>query len=157
MSDARSFWETFCSASGVAPETPFQTWFFGNNFEQARELAELVINGSKRATASLVAFNEIHPEVAPIVDGYSVVTDFDGKPMCVIRTTEIRQRPFNEVDAEFAFDEGEGDRTLEYWREGHRSYFSREALENDLAFSDSALICCERFELLFSVEPVQEN
>ncbi|MBK7706770.1 MAG: ASCH domain-containing protein [Acidobacteria bacterium] len=149
MSDVQTFWKAFCATSGVAPETPFQTWFFGNRSDQARELAELVINGPKRATASLFEFNEKHPDVAPIHGGYSVITDFEGNPMCVIRTTEVRQLPFEEVDAEFAFDEGEGDRTLDDWRDGHRTYFSREASENGFEFSELSLVCCERFELLY--------
>ncbi len=92
----------------------------------AKELAEFVISGKKIATASLVEYNEMHPESAPIADGYSVVTDFEGNPMCVIQTTEIRHLPFDEVDAQFAFDEGEGDQTLRYWRDGHwRLFYER--------------------------------
>ena len=93
--------------------------------------------------------NEIKPEVAPVPDGYSVVTDFDGNPQCVIQTTEIRRLPFNEVDAQFAFDEGEGDQSLEYWREVHRNYFTRECREFNAEFNELMLIDCERFRLLF--------
>jgi uncharacterized protein YhfF len=28
-------------------------------------------------------------------------------------------KPYNEVDEHFAFDEGESDRTLEFWRQVH--------------------------------------
>lgn len=143
------FWTEFCRQSNVAPEIQYQTWFFGNNKIQARELADLVVHGPKRATASLVAFNELHPDMAPVPDGFSVITDFDGEPVCVIRTTEIRTLPFIDVDERFAFDEGEDDRTLESWRAGHRAYFRREAAENGFEFDDDSLVCCERFELLF--------
>ena len=100
----KQFWLEFCETSGINSETPYQVWFFGNTEEMAKELAKLVISGKKTATASLVEFNKKHPEVAPIDDGYSVITDFHGNPLCVIQTTEIRQIPFDEVDAEFAFD-----------------------------------------------------
>ncbi|NJM53433.1 MAG: ASCH domain-containing protein [Blastocatellia bacterium] len=116
----------------------------------AKELAELVISSEKKATASLVEFNKNHPEVAPIDAGYSVVTDFHGEPLCIIQTTEIRHIPFDEVDAQFAFDEGEGDQTLEDWRDGHWAYFTKEAAENGLEFNEKSLICCERFKLIFS-------
>lgn len=143
------FWQEFCSASGIDPATSFQTWYFGNTPEMARELAELVVSGKKFATASLVAVNEIKSEEAPIADGISVVTDLDGEPLCVIRTVEIRRIPFNEVDAQFAYDEGEGDRSYDYWRNVHWNYFSREAEELGLNFNERSLICCERFRLLF--------
>jgi uncharacterized protein YhfF len=146
----KNFWLEFCQKSGVTSKTPYQVWFFGNSEEMAKELAGLVVSGKKTATASLVDFNEKHPEVAPIDDGYSVVTDFNGNPLCVIQTTEIRHLPFNEVDAEFAFDEGEGDQTLADWRKGHWAYFTKEAAANGLEFNENSLICCERFKLLYS-------
>lgn len=145
-----NFWKEFCEVSSeIKLETPYQVWFFGNGSELAQELAELVISGKKTATASLAAVNETTPEIAPILDGYSIFTDFEGNPCGVIQTTEIRHLPFTEVDARFAFDEGEGDRTLSYWRDVHRRYFTKEAAELNLEFSEKSLVCCERFKLLF--------
>jgi uncharacterized protein YhfF len=145
-----NFWKEFCKVnSEIKPETPFQVWYFGNTSEMARELAGLVLQGKKCATASLVEFNKSHPELAPVEDGYSVVTDFEGNPLCVIQTAEIRHLPFDEVDAQFAFDEGEGDQTLDNWRNEHWRYFTKEAAENGLEFNEKSLVCCERFKLLF--------
>jgi uncharacterized protein YhfF len=145
-----NYWQEFLEAApDVAPDTAYQVWYFGNTHEQARGLAELVLAGKKTATASLLETNKRQPEKAPMDDGYSVVTDFEGKPMCVVQTTEIRHLPFGEVDAEFAHDEGEDDRTLESWRRGHREYFTREAAELGFAFDEDSIVCCERFRLLF--------
>ena len=145
------FWAKFCQENPNVPiETPYQVWFFGNSSEMAQELTKLVISGKKIATASLLAVNQLKPEIAPIDGGYSVVTDFEGNPMCVIQTTEIRHLPFDEVDAKFAFDEGEGDQTLEYWREVHWRYFTKEVAELGIEFNEESLVCCERFKLLNS-------
>ncbi|MEQ1645707.1 MAG: ASCH domain-containing protein [Pyrinomonadaceae bacterium] len=141
------FWADFCRTSGVDVGTPYQSWFFGNSREMALELAELVIAGTKTATASLEKTNELIPENAPIDNGYSVVTDFDGEPRCVIRTAEIRHIPFREVDAEFAADEGEGDLSLEYWRRVHRDYFEKESAQLGFEFDENSMVCCERFTL----------
>ena len=151
MNDAvKNFWSAFLAANpDVPPDTPFQVWYFGNSSEMAKELAELVAAGTKSATASLVETNIRQPENAPIEYGYSVVTDFEGRPKCVIRTIEIRHRPFLEVDAEFAYDEGEEDKTLESWRQIHRDYYSKEAAQFGFVFDENATVCCERFELLF--------
>lgn len=144
------FWKEFCGKNpNIKIDEPFQVWFFGNSSEMARELAELVISGKKTATASLVSVNQIKPETAPVDNGYSVVTDFEGNPLCVIQTMEIRHLPFDEVDAQFAFDEGEGDQSLENWREDHWRYFTKEAAESGIKFDEKSLICCERFKLLF--------
>jgi uncharacterized protein YhfF len=146
----RSYWRSFLDASPeIAAETPYQIWNFGNTKEMAAELADLVLAGKKVATASLAAVNDIKPDEAPIPEGLSVVTDIDKNPLCVIQTTEIRHIPFDEVDAQFASDEGEGDQTLEHWRDIHHRYFTREAAELGLDFNEKSIICCERFRLLY--------
>ncbi len=116
----------------------------------ALELANLVIAGKKTATGSLAKTNEVEPENAPVDDGYSVVTTFDGEPLCIIQTTEIRHLAFCDVDREFAADEGEGDLSLEYWRRVHHDYFSKEARRLCFDFDESSIVCCERFKLLFT-------
>ena len=144
------FWEEFLNENPqIDRTTPYQVWYFSNTSESARELVELVLIGKKTATASLKAVNDLEPEKAPIDGGHSVVTDFEGEPICVVQTTEIRHIPLNEVDARFASDEGEGDQTLEYWRGLHWDYFSREARQYGLEFDESSIICCERFRLLY--------
>ena len=144
------FWRNYCEGNPqVEVNTPFQVWYFGNTSEMARELTALVLEGKKKATASLVWECEIKPEDAPITGGYSVVTDYEGVPKCVIRTTEVRVLPFSEVGAEFAFDEGEGDQSLEYWREVHWDYFSERCAEMGKEPGMEMLINCERFELLY--------
>lgn len=146
------YWTEFLANNpSISPDTSYQTWYFSNSSTQARALAELVIAGTKTATASLLEANELQPEKAPIDGGYSVVTNFEGDPMCIIQTTEIRHLPFDEVDAAFAYDEGEGDKTLADWREGHWAYFSREAAELGLHFDENSIVCCERFRLVYAV------
>jgi uncharacterized protein YhfF len=58
-----------------------------------------------------------------------------GRPRAVVETVSLEQRAFQEVDEAFARKEGEGDLTLEWWREVHMSYFKR----ND----PSMLLWCE--------------
>ena len=152
--DARiaEFWGEYCRRAGLPAATPCQAWPFGDSAELAHELAELVVHGPKRATAGLVAYNERHPADAPVPDGYSVVTEFDGTPRCVIRTAWLERRALCDVDAGFAWDEGEGDRTLADWMAGHRRFFTRECGRLGIAFSDNVPVQLERFELLFPFE-----
>ena len=145
------YWKAFLAKNPeIGRDTPCQVWYFGNSKEMAKELAELVISGKKTATASLAKTNEIEPHNAPVDNGYSIVTNFEGLAMCIIQTAEIRHLPFNKVDAKFAFDEGEGDQSLEYWRVVHWEYFSREATKFGFEFDENSVVCCERFRLLFT-------
>ena len=56
-------------------------------------------------------------------------------------------RPFDEVPEQFAYDEGEGDRSLAYWREAHRNYFSRQRFK-DRAFDEQMPLVCEQFRVV---------
>lgn len=144
-----AYWAEFCRAASVPESTPYQAWYFGDTPALAHELAELVLHGPKRATASLAWSNEAAPQAAPVPDGYSVITEFDGTPRAVIRTTSLETRALSAVDAQFAWDEGEGDRTLADWLDGHRRYFARECAQLGRTFSDDAPVALERFELLY--------
>src|SRR5512145_3381101 len=94
-------WRAFCAGIRLSPETPYQAWYFGDSPELAHDLAELVLNGPKRATAGLAWLFDDRPDLGPAVDGYSVITEFDGTPRAVIRTTGIERRAFRDVDADF--------------------------------------------------------
>ncbi len=149
------FWEHFCAGNlDVERAAQFQFWHFGNSENLATELVGLVLAGTKRATASLLWEYEAKPDEMPTVDVHSVVTDFGGLPKCVVRTTEVRLVPFNEVDADFAFDEGEGDQSLDYWRGVHWDYFNKQCLEIGEEPSETMPVICERFELLY---PISKN
>ena len=147
-----SFWSNYCRAARLSEDTPFQAWYFGASAQLAHDLVELVLNGPKRATAALGWTCEAFPHGAAVPDGYSVVTEFDGTPRAVIRTTGLERRKFCDVDAKFAWDEGEGDRTLPDWKDGHWSYFGRECESLGKTMSEDAEVALERFELLYPFE-----
>ena len=147
--EVAEFWQRACAAvPGIAHDWPFDVWHFGDSEELARSLAELVLEGPKRATTGLLAqFNEATP--LPRVGGLSIVTDYAGSPLMLLRTTETEIVPFQDVTQRFAGIEGEGDGSLDYWRDAHLRYFSRACGRDGYAFSPEMHVVCEVFELLF--------
>ena len=115
-----------------------RSFAFGDGPALADELLELVLKGLKTATCS----TEDEPNTSTPGERW-VVLDGRGNPRCVIETTEVTYRRFGEVDAAFAHEEGEGDRSLAYWREAHRQYFGRQG-----KFSEDMMCMCERFRLV---------
>ena len=147
----KAFWEAFQKEHDQpAPDTPYEVWYFGDSQKLADELAELVVTGKKTATASLYWEYEAEGEALPQVGGYSVITDYDGKPRGVIQTTEVRIRPFDEVEADFAADEGEGDLSLDFWRQAHWRFFSRTCTRLGLELDLKTPVVCEPFCLLYA-------
>jgi uncharacterized protein YhfF len=115
-----------------------RSFAFGDSPVLADELLELVLKGVKTATCS----TEDEPNLSKPGECW-IVLDGRGDPRCVIESTEITFRPFNGVDAAFAFEEGEGDRSLAYWRSAHRRYFTRLG-----KFNEDMMLMCERFRLV---------
>ena len=111
---------------------------FGDSPTLADELLALVIAGLKTATC----MTPDDPNLSRPGQRW-IVRDGRGRPACVIETTEIAVRRFDEVDAAFAHDEGEGDRSLESWRDNHRTYFRRHG-----TFSEDMTLVCERFQVI---------
>lgn len=128
-------------ALGPLPE-PADAFAFGDSPRMADELLALVLAGVKTATCSWPAERSCEE------GDLSVVLDDRGVPAALIRTAERRERPFLEVDAAFAHDEGEGDRTLAWWRDAHRRFFGR-LTDLPRPFSDDETVLCERFELVY--------
>ena len=146
-----AFWRSFADATGV--DAPYAAWAFGDDDtpELATELALLVRDGPKRATTSRLDSYDADGEPLPMVGGYGVILDGAGQPVCIIRTTRVDTKPFGEVDEEFAWVEGEGDRSLGYWRDAHERFFANEGAP----IADDDLVVLERFELVWPVAPTE--
>jgi uncharacterized protein YhfF len=119
-----------------------ESFAFGDNPDLADELLALVLEGKKRATCWAVVEGMKGAEIGVQM----VVRDGAGRPRAVLQTLELTQRRFDEVDEQFAFDEGEGDRSLAYWRAAHQRYFTRLRL-----FDPHMMLWCERFRLVMMI------
>lgn len=124
---AAAFWQGYLASLPPDADIPaqFETWYFGDSEAMAAELGHLVAAGTKTATCGLLWEYEFEGEALPEAGEFSVIVDYHGEPICIIETTEISVKPYYQVDAQFAHDEGEGDRSLAYWREVHWRFFSR--------------------------------
>lgn len=111
------------------------------------ELAALVVARTKRATTSLRRWYTDGAERMPEPGDLFVVLDSRRVPQCVCRTTAVEIRRFDEVDAEFAHDEGEDDRSLASWRRIHQRFFSAEAAAHGFSFTGESLVVLSRFEV----------
>ena len=111
-----AFWRNAALSLGLDPASPAEHFHFGDTVELANDLADEVCSGTKRATAGLVAEMKAEGEPIPKVDDHWIVIDGRGQPRAIIQTRGVRITPFPEVDEAFAWDEGEGDRSLGWWR-----------------------------------------
>ena len=147
-----AFWLEFCQSDPkykhlerLKPEA----WGFGDTPEMAEELGALVMAGKKVATTSLYRAYKGHEEELPQVGAFDIVLDGKGEPLCVIENRALWICHFNEVDERHAFEEGEGDQSMDYWKREHIRFFSKYDEEMGVPFSEEDLVVCERFQKVY--------
>ncbi|MBE9115832.1 ASCH domain-containing protein [Lusitaniella coriacea LEGE 07157] len=145
------YWQTYQKTFPARRETDriYHVDAFGDTPTLANELGELVLEGIKTASCSALWEWEAEQTALPKVGMKTVVIDGAENPLCIIETTEVVIRPFNEVDARFARDEGEDDLSLEWWRREHWKYFSRVLPKIGKEPTLDMLLVCERFRVVY--------
>ncbi|WP_309082301.1 ASCH domain-containing protein [Zhihengliuella sp.] len=134
-------WRAYTAASAVVPRAcdggsregaagggrvdDYTVEYFGDSPALADALLREVTHGAKRATATLELEFAEEGEPMPRIGSHWIACHGTGAPAVILRTTELRLAAFDDVDAAFAFDEGEDDRTLESWRREHERYWRR--------------------------------
>jgi uncharacterized protein YhfF len=148
----KNYWEHFLAS--LPPDSPYRTkthvaegW--GDSPEMADELGALIVQGIKTATCSALWEWEAEGNPIPEAGLITIALDGRGEPLCIVETVEISVRKYNEVDAGFAREEGEGDLSLEYWRAAHKNFFSRVLPRIGREFSENMPLVCERFRVIY--------
>lgn len=147
-----AYWEQFLAS--LPTDSPYRGRGFiaegwGDGPEMADELGALIAQGAKTATCSSVWEWEAEGQTPPGLGTLTVVLDGKGDPLCIVETVEVAVRRYNEVDADFARAEGEGDLSLAYWRDAHKRFFTRTMARIGREFSEEMPLVCERFRIIY--------
>ena len=141
---AQEMWESYSRRENITAD--YDAWAFGDDPE---ELARLVNAGIKTATASLALWYDLEGEALPQAGQYSVILNTKDEAVCIIRTTRVFTSAFDEVDEVQAYREGEGDRSLSYWRRVHARFFSEELAAIGRGFDEKMPVVCEEFQKVY--------
>jgi uncharacterized protein YhfF len=147
-----TFWKGYLAslpADALQRQQEYVEESFGDSPGMADELGRLIANGIKTATCSALWEWLAEGQALPEAGLLTIVLDGSGAPLCIIETVEVIVQPFNQVDAAFAFEEGEGDRTLEYWRDAHWRFFTRSLAAIRRSPLEEMPLVCERFRLVY--------
>ena len=142
-------------AQGVElPAGPLRADGYGDSPELSAALLALIRGGRKRAGTGLLWAMQAEAEDIPQVGQIEIVVDHRNEPALVTRITRVEVVPYNQVTAEYAAIEGEGDGTLDFWRKAHWAFFSREGRRIGREPTETMPVVCSVFEVL-SVLPHQ--
>ena len=121
-------------------------WAFG---EEADLLTDLVLRGEKTATASAYDLYALEAESLPQEGTFDVILDSQDQAVCIVEITKVSVEPFNKVSADHAYKEGEGDKTLVYWRQVHEDFFTDCLGEAGLTFTPDSKVVLEEFRKVY--------
>jgi len=124
----------------------YEAWPFS---EAPDKLADLVLQKIKTATCSAYDLYQINHEPLPKAGDYSIILNSKEEAVCIIQTTKVYVAEFKDVSDEQAYKEGEGDRTLAYWRKVHESFLINELASVNKTFSQNTKVLCEEFEVVY--------
>ena len=124
-------------------------WHFCDNKKDADKCAHLVLIGKKRATSPSVWELKINNQKTPEVTDLNLITNWDGIAQCIIQTVVVEIVPFNKVTSMHAGLEGEGDGSLQYWRNVHQAYYERVLEGSRYLFQNDMPVIFEQFEVVY--------
>lgn len=136
--------EELWKKSGLAGD--YEAWSFG---EAPDKLASLVLQGIKTATCSAYDLYQSYNEPLPKAGDYSIILNSNNDAICIIKTTKVYVTEFKNVSKEHAFKEGEGNRSLEYWRMVHIDFLTNELASIQMPFNENVKVVCEEFEVAY--------
>jgi len=149
--DTDTFWQAFRRHAGL-DHGNYVVGSFGDSPEMATELADLAMAGIKRGTVGLARDYGEGREPMPKPGDFVMMLDGERRPRFIWRTTEVTIKPLSQADEAFAWDEGEGDRTRDWWLDAHRRYFARQASREGFDIDDEILTVFERFEVVWPLD-----
>jgi uncharacterized protein YhfF len=152
------YWAQYLASlpdGAVRPERFVEAFFFGTEPNRAHEITPLVLEGTKTATGSLLWAIEADGKHVARPGDHWIVIDGPDLPRCIIETVDVKIIPFDEVGEAYARWGGEGERTLESWREMYWRYIESECERIGRAPEPSAPIVMERFRVVYA-EPLAD-
>ncbi|MGC1516390.1 MAG: ASCH domain-containing protein [Maribacter sp.] len=123
---------------------------FHTNKEDADRLAQLILNGKKKAGSSLYSVYEKYQIDLPKIGRKQIVTNFEGEAVAIIEVTSVDILPFNQIsEAYAAMDMGTNNGPLEKWKKAHWTFFSSFLKESGEEPTETMLIVCEQFKIIW--------
>ena len=149
--DYKEYWNEYCESVGLPKLVEGEPLVdeFGDNPRTSDYLIALVLEGKKTATCGLIEDYQRDDYPIPKVGDQKIFINGNREPVCIAEVTEVESKQFSEIDDSFAYDEGEGDRSYEFWYKEHVECFSNSMTAMGKEFHEQLPTVCERFKILY--------
>lgn len=147
----QAYWNKYLSSllPEERPVNPVVTASFAGNAGITDGLLTLYLNGQKTAGSSLLEDFQAAGDPVPRVGNYWIYLDGKGEPRCILLTEKVVMHKFKDVPEEIALAEGEGDRSLAYWKRVHAELYLPYLKDWGIRDLDEATVITEFFKIVF--------
>jgi uncharacterized protein YhfF len=126
----------------------YRVRYLGDTPAMASRLLALVQTGEKSITFSTPRLYRDDRNLTPKRGSFTVLTDFEGRPGALLRTSWVRIKPFSKVSERESRYEGKPVRPIAAWRKVHWEFFTRTLAPFGEQPSEDLPVSIEKFELL---------
>lgn len=146
-----AFWKNYLATlpESERNQTYFEATSWGNSGELADRIADLIASGIKTSTSSLLWAQEKYQWTIEKAGDKSIVLNSEKMPVCIIETLQVFIQAFNEVDSEFVYNYGEGDRTMNFWENNMWEYYQQECEELGKKAEKNMPMICQMFKMIY--------
>jgi uncharacterized protein YhfF len=147
----KGFWNDYLLtlAASERDQEYFEADSWGNSPELADRIAQLIASGIKTTTSCLLWDQQQKQWTPEKLGDKSIVLDSQNNPVCITETVEIFIRPFNEVEADFVYHYGEGDRSMNFWNKNMWEYYQEECRALGRVAEEDMPMICQVFKLIY--------
>jgi uncharacterized protein YhfF len=122
---------------------------FGDNEASCQLQLKQVLAGEKRAISHALLSLQFRKEPLPKIGDFTVLTDWNGKAHCIVRTVAVRLKPYFSIRSSYVKLDGVG--SLDDWKKMHWERYARELGPYGRVPRDSMIVVCEVFEKVFDI------
>jgi len=146
--DIDDFWARFVKNEGLHPKTEYREALCLDEYDAAEPLLQLVLQGRRTANVTSRLFWDWLECDLPEPGDFSILTDREGRPRCVLETMEVAELPLSRVQWDMAALEAE-DADLAAWQERQRRRLTAEAIKLRRDPEADPMLVLEVFEVLW--------
>lgn len=127
-------------------------------------LCGLVLAGVKTGTFTLQVLDEMWPDAVLPLGSLAQLVSSAGTSLAVLEVVSRQRLPIAEVTWDMVASEGEGDESVEEWRDGHESFWAQFVEEicahtgdSTWQITDSTIVVYETFRVVQRLAPADEG
>lgn len=147
----KEYWDAYINTlpENERPSAPTIEAAPCGNHDITDELIALYLDGKKTAGSGLAEDYKYCNDPLPKIGNYWIVLDSQDKPKLICKTLKVEFNRFGDIPAYIAKAEGEGDCSIQYWKDVHSKIYAPHLKTWGIEDINDATVVTEFFEVVY--------